>query len=155
MRSLLHRARARLNDVDGGGTERGSATLYLIGAAIAIFMIIGLVVDGGGQLREASRADDAAAQAARVAGQALSEATSQGTGSVILNEGAAIAAGQEALDILGVDGEVVIDGDRITVNTDVTYETIVLPMILISELPAHGTATVQITPGIDDAGVIS
>ena len=52
--------------------ERGSVTLWAVIITTAVLMIMGLVVDGGAQLRATQRADQVAREAARAAGQAVS-----------------------------------------------------------------------------------
>jgi len=52
-------------------SERGSVTVFVSVAALALLLMAGLVVDGGAKVRAIQRADAVAAEAARAAGQAI------------------------------------------------------------------------------------
>ena len=54
-----------------GDTQRGSVTVFFAVAAIGLFAMVGLVVDGGTKVKAIQRADRVAAEAARAAGQAI------------------------------------------------------------------------------------
>mgnify|MGYP002683303277 FL=1 len=48
--------------------ERGSITLWAVIITSAVLVVMGLVVDGAGQMRATQRADQVAREAARAAG---------------------------------------------------------------------------------------
>ncbi|NDL60199.1 hypothetical protein F7O44_24300 [Phytoactinopolyspora sp. XMNu-373] len=110
--------------------------------AVALIAIIGLVFDGGVKVRNMQRADNAAAEAARAAGQHI-DGTDLG-GGFGLDAGAAIAAARSYLAEAGVQGDVSISGDLITVTTITTEKTVFLSIIGITTITSHGEATVRI-----------
>lgn len=104
--------------------------------AVALIAIIGLVLDGGSKVQAGQRADNAAAEAARAAGQHIS--SDDVIGRTGLDTGAAIAAAYNYLAQAGVDGSVSVSGDRITVTTTVTER-----YVFLSILPGNGSFTVH------------
>lgn len=150
---MMRLLRARLAGQPG---DRGAiGTLFVIGTAVCALLVLGLVVDGGGTMRAAAAADAVAAQAARIAGQQLADGQAQASSNFILDQSAATQAGYDVLAAHGMTGSITVDGDRVTVTTQDTYDTIVLSFINWETIQVDGTATVQVTPGIDDEGVIS
>lgn len=113
---------------------------------IAFMAVIGLVFDGGGKIAAMQRADTAAAEAARAAGQHITGTDLLGGSG--LDRSAAVAAARNYLDAAGVHGTVGINGDTITVNTRTRGETRFLSIIGITSFQATGEATVQITTGM-------
>ncbi|CAM5676078.1 hypothetical protein SANTM175S_09011 [Streptomyces antimycoticus] len=73
--------------------DDGSVSLLLVGAALMGFLVIGLVVDGGGAMSAQSRADYAAQEAARAGGQQIDPAQAIPGQAIIVDPGAARAAG--------------------------------------------------------------
>ncbi|WP_343074344.1 pilus assembly protein TadG-related protein [Phytoactinopolyspora limicola] len=122
--------------------ERGAIGLVASILAVALIAIIGLVFDGGVKVRNMQRADNAAAEAARAAGQHI-DGTDLG-GGFGLDTGAAMAAARSYLAEAGVQGDVSISGDLITVTTITTEKTVFLSIIGITTLTSHGEATVRI-----------
>lgn len=55
----------------GRHRDSGGISILLAICLTAVLMVIGLSVDGGGVMRTTQRADDIAAEAARVGGQAI------------------------------------------------------------------------------------
>jgi len=130
-------------------SERGaSQTIFLIGVATSLMLVIGLVVDGGGKLNAIEHANAAAQQAARIAGQHLSAQGAQSGGGAVADHTAAISAAEQALSVQGVDGTVAISGDQVTVTTTASYDTVFLPIIGITSLTGTGQATARIAEGI-------
>ncbi|WP_216853232.1 pilus assembly protein TadG-related protein [Phytoactinopolyspora halotolerans] len=126
--------------------ERGSITAMLAVLAVALIAVIGLVYDGGSKIAAMQRADNAAAEAARAAGQYITGADLiGGTG---LDRTAAIAAAHTYLAEAGVNGNVSISGDLITVTTTTTEATVFLSIIGITSVAGEGQATVRITEGL-------
>lgn len=126
---------------DGGarsGAERGSVTLWVAVMVIAFFAIIGLVVDGGGAVRATQEADAIAREAARAAGQAITQsAQAAGNKTVTLDTATARFAAQKYLASAGAAGRVSVDGATITVTATVRYQ----PMFLTALGPLAVTGT--------------
>jgi len=95
--------------------ERGSATVWMISATAASFLMVALVLDGGTMLRARSDAFALAGSAARVGAQELDpDAAVEG-----LNALDPIAAEHAALDYLdahGATGTATVNGDTVTVT---------------------------------------
>jgi Flp pilus assembly protein TadG len=108
----------------------------------AIIMVIGAAVDGGGRLREAQRAQDIAAEAARAGGQEINTGQAIAGGSKVLDPDAAIAAAQGYLHSAGVVGTaVVVDTTHIKVTVTIPYHTVLLGFMGIDTLTVSATAT--------------
>lgn len=127
------------------GDDRGSFTVYAIASMTMFVIIIGLVVDGGGQIRNLQRADTAAQEAGRAAGQAVNPVVvTRGDGGQI-NPGAAAVAARFYLAAAGVHGTVTVTGaTTLQITTTTSYSPVFLGIIGVGALPASGTAQVQL-----------
>lgn len=126
--------------------ERGSTSLFFAGVAMALFMVVGLVVDGGGMIKATQEADQIAQQAARQAGQAVSaDSIVQGDRKVTLDPAAAKAAGSKYIAAAGATGSVTISGDKIRVQTNYPYRPLFLSIVGIGSLTAEGSAEIDST----------
>jgi len=131
--------------------ERGSVSLFLIVAVMAVFLAIALVVDGGGKVRSLQRANNLAAEAARAGGQAINPAQAiQGQG-VSVNASVARATAEHFLDQAGVEGSVtVVNGTRLHVQVTTSYQPVFLGLAGLGEpLTTTGTAEVELVRGIE------
>jgi Flp pilus assembly protein TadG len=130
--------------------ERGSISLFFVIAAVALFLTIGLVVDGGGKIRAMQRADAVAAEAARQGGQAIQAGRAIRGEGVEVDSAAAAAAARTYLRSAEVTGDVkVITGTRLEVNTTTTYQPVFLGIIGIGPLTVHGHAEVRLIRGLE------
>ncbi|TDD96025.1 pilus assembly protein TadG-related protein [Jiangella asiatica] len=126
--------------------ESGSFTLIFAVVMVALIAIVGLAYDGRAQLTAQQRADAAAGEAARAAGQEIDGSVI--TGSPGLHRTRAVAAARAYLKAAGVRGTVSVSGTRIVVRTDASEPAAILPLIGITTLEATGTATVEIATGL-------
>ena len=129
--------------------DRGSVTLFLLVAALAMLLAVGLVVDGGGKLLTARQARAAAAEAARAAGQAVAPAGAVQGGQARPSPSAAVAAGRHYLAAAGVPGTVTITGDRVEVRTTLTYPPKVLTLIGVGPQTVTARAQARLARGLD------
>ncbi|MCA0253359.1 MAG: hypothetical protein LCH76_13950 [Actinobacteria bacterium] len=128
--------------IPGRTDERGSVTLWVAVMVIAFFMVVGLVVDGGGKIRATQEADAIAREAARSAGQSLTRsAQASGDRAVTLNIPAARSAAQRYLSAAGATGTVSVDGATITVTATITYEPMFLTVL--GPMTVTGKATAR------------
>jgi len=129
--------------------ERGSATLWAVLAVSGALMVMGLVVDGGAQMRAVQRADQVAREAARAAGQAITGDPVLGRpGLVDVSEGRRAATAY--LKAAEVDGAVDVNGTQITVTTHIRYTPVMLSAFGINGVTVTGSAdaqTVQVYQG--------
>jgi hypothetical protein len=103
-------------------------TVFVAVCVVALIGIIGVAVDGGGQMRATERADHVAGEAARAGGQAIDPTTAISGESIVVKPQDAIAAAQAYLQSVGATG---------------TYATKFLPVVGIGSMPVtgHGSAT--------------
>jgi len=139
---MTARARRRRHD------DAGNITLFVVVMAVAFFGIIGLAVDGAGKVRAMQRADHAAQEAARTAGQQLAASTVMTGGAVALDAARARTAAQAYLKQAGVSGTVTVDGATVTVTTSTTYKPIFVSLLGIGTMTATGSATARTVRGI-------
>ncbi len=128
--------------------DRGSVSVFFVVAAIAMLVLIGLVVDGGGKIRALQKADAAAAEAARQGGQAIVAAPAVEGEGVQVDAAAARAAAQAYLDQSGVEGSAsIVNGTQLTVTTTKTYRPIFLSLVGVDSIAVTGGATVRLARG--------
>ena len=134
--------RARLHR---GDRERGSVSLFFVMVTLALLVIIGLVVDGGAQIRNRQRADTSAQEAARAAGQAVNPAAAINGDGAQIQLGTAQAAAQQYLASAGVQGNVTTTGGTtVHVHTTTTYSPAFLGVIGVGSLSASADADVRV-----------
>jgi hypothetical protein len=142
---LRHRVDRRL----GAGRDDGAFTLMAVVFAAALFLMVGLAVDGGGRLAALARADDIAAEAARAAGQAIDLPQAINGTADVVDRAAATAAAQQYLVDAGATGDVqVIDGGTaVTVTVHIVYRPKLLNAIRLGPWTETGVATAQLVTG--------
>lgn len=120
--------------------ERGSATIWLVTAAFAMSILIGLAVDLGGQVHAQQRAHDLAAQAARTGAEEVLAAPAVEGRYARIDSAAAVRAARTYLAHSGVTGTVRVRGFRIDVRVTDTYHPRFLGIVGISRVQVHGSA---------------
>jgi hypothetical protein len=132
------------------GRDRGSISLFAVIATVALIIIIGLVVDGGGRIQAQQRAQAAAREAARAGGQALQAALAIRGQGVYADTAAARTAARGYLAGAGVSGGVSIsNGTVITVDTTETYQPVFLSIIGIGTVTVRGHAQARIVRALN------
>lgn len=133
--------------------ERGSITVFVAVAAVGLLVMLGLVVDGATKVRAIQRADRAAAEAARAAGQAIDLPTAVVGDAPSVQPQAAAAAAEGFLRDAGLAGAVgVLDGGRrIQVTVSVQEDTVMLGLIGIHQLTGTGRAEAVLVRGVTGA----
>ncbi|MBD5830598.1 hypothetical protein AWH69_03985 [Janibacter melonis] len=127
--------------------DRGSLSAYFIGATLAVVPLVGLVVDGGGQVRATQHADLVADEAARSAGQMVDASDAIKGDRIVLSPRAAEAA-REYVQSQGleVDSVIIEPGAReVTVRTRTTYEPVFLGAIGLGPWTIEGESTASVT----------
>ncbi|WP_351230089.1 pilus assembly protein TadG-related protein [Streptomyces sp. NPDC002133] len=111
-------------------------------SAIAIFMVMGLLVDGGGALNAGNRATSLAQEAARTAGQQLDPAQAIEGTAITIDPDAAVGAAQDYLAAAGVQGDVTITdgGQTLTVTVHDSYDTYFAQVVGAGTISVTGTA---------------
>jgi hypothetical protein len=140
--------RDRRGDQFDRARDAGRVSVFLAIGLFAVFMIIGLSVDGAGQLFAMQRAHNIAAEAARAGGQAIDEGQAIDGGRKVLDPVAAPAAAKAYRNAAGGTGAepvIDLDGQAISVDVDLTYEPIMLSFFgWGNEIVVHGTAKAQL-----------
>ena len=127
-------------DREAGGTS----TLYAVILTVAIFAIVGLVVDGGAMLTAHQQADSIARQAARTAGQEIQvDPTSRRPAAAAKG----LAAGRAYAHDHGCEtSTVTISGPTITATCSIRYNPLFLPGTYLATRTANATAETVVTP---------
>lgn len=125
--------------------DRGSVSLLLVVMVAALFVSVGLVVDGGAKLRAVQQATAAAGEAARAATQQVDTGTVQLRGRAHLNPVSARHAAQETLAGAGVEGTVTVTDGQVHVDASVTRPTLFLGLLGLTQVTGHGSATADLT----------
>ncbi|MGW6564947.1 TadE/TadG family type IV pilus assembly protein [Streptomyces sp. NPDC054975] len=143
MRSHVQHFAAQLRAARGSRSrDRGSMSLYFALSTLAILMVMGLLVDGGGALNAANRATSLAQEAARAAGQQLDPAQAIEGTAITIDPDAAVGAAQDYLADAGVQGNVTVTdgGQTITVAVTDTYNTFFAQFVGKGTITVTGTA---------------
>lgn len=124
--------------------QRGvSLSTFFAVVVLALLLVAGLVVDGGAQAVAARRAELVASAAARAAADETATARLAGRKP---DAAAAIAAAHRVLATSGdVSGDVRLVAGRVRVTTASGADTVVLSLIGIRRLNAHGSAEAELT----------
>jgi putative Flp pilus-assembly TadE/G-like protein len=113
---------------------------------LALFLMVGLAVDGGGKMRAQMHADNIAAEAARAAGQAIDVPQAVAGTADVVDTQLATNAADAYLKNAGVVGTVIVlpSGREITVIVEITYQTKFLDLIHIDSWTETGSATAEL-----------
>lgn len=129
--------------------QEGSITAFVAVMLLALFALMGLVVDGGSALTAHQAATDEAEQAARAGAGALSVDALR-SGSVELDPQAAVRAAEAFTVAAGHPGTASVSGGVVTVHIAYRIPTEILGVVDISALPVSASAS-----AFDLAGVTS
>lgn len=121
--------------------ERGSATPFILILAVGLLIMVGLVVDGGGQVNAKDQANSVAQSAARAAVVNISDATG---GTPVIDAASAQTAAQTYIAAAGKTGTVTINGNNVTVTVTSNYQTVFLSLAGINTLTGSATSTAQL-----------
>lgn len=124
--------------------ERGSATIWMVTAAFAMSILVGLAVDLGGQAHAQQRTHDLAAQAARTGAEEVLAAPAIEGRYAAIDTAAAGRAARTYLAQAGVTGSVRVRGNLIHVHATDRYRTQFLSIIGISSVRVHGNAEAEL-----------
>ena len=138
--------------------ERGSFAFAVIFWALMAMMLAGLVVDGGLALTERQRAGDIAEQAARAAANDLDQNALRNGQYVLAGDACqraelvgSAAGGAKAVVTCGGVGSLTLPNGLVvptmTVNVEITYDPILLGMVMKGPVFANASATAHPQPG--------
>lgn len=145
-RAIFRAALSRPRRVRVGlGDEQGSVSLWLAVASFALILLVGLVVDVGGQVHTQQRAYDLAAQAARTGGQQILPGAAARGRIPRVQLAAAVRAARAYLAASDMTGSVTLTGgDTLSVRTTGTYRPVFLTVIGLREMTVTGHADAQL-----------
>jgi Flp pilus assembly protein TadG len=130
-------------------SQRGSATVFLLGFAAVLMVGAGLVVDGGLALNKRSQLTDDAEQAARSGANAIDVDTLRSTGVLTVNPDAARAVATDFLSQRGYTNiSVVVNGNEVNTSAEAAVDTAILSLIGIDKFTVTGQATATPETGI-------
>lgn len=126
----------------GRRDERGQALSTFVGVVVAaLFLVTGLVVDGGAKAAITREAEAVAAHAARAGADAGGVSRAAGAP---LDLSAVRSAAQAVLEDRGVQGIVAVEASGVRVTTRTSTRTVFLSVLGINELAASGEATASL-----------
>jgi hypothetical protein len=129
--------------------ERGSLTVFVSVFCLALFVLIGLVVDSGRAISARSAAMSEAEQAARVgAGQISVDALR--VGQVEVDPAGAIRAATEYLASIGQAGSTSVVGQTVTVHITSEESTVILGIIGIRRIEISVSASANDLHGVTE-----
>jgi Flp pilus assembly protein TadG len=130
-----------------GSKEVGSLSIFVAVLAIALFALVGLVVDAGRAIAARCAAMDQAEQAARAgAGQLSIDALR--SGQVSLNASAAVQAADSYLVAVGEVGSARVDGNTVTVTIEGSEPTVLLGIVGIHRIDISAVASATDVHGV-------
>lgn len=130
----------RPNGVRNMDRQEGSITAFLAFFAVALFALMGLVLDGGNAMNAQQAAYDEAEQAARAGAGALS-VDGLRAGSIEIDTQAAIAAAEAYTVSSGHPGTASVTDGKVTVIVRYRIPTSILGIVGISSLSVSATAS--------------
>jgi hypothetical protein len=129
-------ARLRNRELGSESGEGGGIAFLMLGAAVALLMVLGLVLDGSVKAHALDRANQLAYEAARAGLQTVNPSASR------VDAVAVDAAVENYLAVHGVSGTAAIADQQVIVEVTITEPTKMLSMVGIDSMTVtgHGTA---------------
>ena len=129
--------------------ERGSVSVWLALAAVAMVLCVGIAVDLGGHVHAQQRARNIAAQAARSAGEELAAAQAVRGQTPTVDVAAAKRAASAYLAQAGVTGSVSVrSGNVLDVTVTDSYTPMFLTSIGVGTLTVTGHSTARLVRAV-------
>ena len=134
-------------------SDRGSVSVWLALATIAMVVCVGIAVDLSGDVHAQQRATDLAAQAGRAAGEQVAAAPAIRGNTPTVDPAAATRAATTYLARAGVTGTITFrSGNVIDVTVHGTYTPLFLSMIGIRHLTVTGHSTARLERAVQGVG---
>ena len=134
--------------------DRGTATVFVVGLALILLALAGLVVDGGLAINARERVADDVEQASRAGAERVDVLTLRQSGVVRLDPAAAQLAAEQFLAARGyAAGDVTVTADANTVHTQAqrTVSTALLSLVFINSFTVSAQARARPASGITAA----
>ena len=127
-------------------------TAFLVGLAASLLALAGLVLDGGLALATKVQAAGAAEAAARAGAQAIDLAAYRSDNRLQLEPAEARQKARAHLSAAGVDGEVTVYGNTVTVVVTTSQRTQLLELVGISGIEVQATGHASPHRGVTTPG---
>lgn len=124
-------------------------SVFTVVLAVALFALVGLVVDVGRAIAARCAAIDQAEQAARAGADQLSVSAIR-SGQISLDPAAAIAAADSYLGALGDSGSTRVTGDVVTVTIEGSEPTVMLGIVGIRQISISAVASATDVHGVSE-----
>jgi Flp pilus assembly protein TadG len=136
-----------MTTLDRSSREAGSLSVFVLILAVALFALVGLVVDAGRAIAAKGAAMDEAEQAARTGADQVSvDALRQGR--VEIEPSAAVQAAQAYLNAVGQSGTASVSGSTVTVRIDESEPTVILSIVGIDRISISAVASATNVHGV-------
>lgn len=126
-----------------GGDDRGQVTAFAVGIFLALWLLAGIVLDGGLTLAGKTEAMDTAQEAARTGAQQLDLARLRHHDEIHVLNKQAIQAARRYVASTGDSGTVSVTGDAVTVQVTHHQTMQILQLVGVRTLTVHATATAR------------
>jgi Flp pilus assembly protein TadG len=127
--------------------EKGSFTAFMAVFCVALFVLIGLVVDAGRAIAARSAAMSEAEQAARAGAGQLSVGALR-SGQVEIDPVAAVQAADAYLAAIGQPGTASVVGQMVTVHISTDEPTVILGIVGVNRIVVSVTASAANVHGV-------
>jgi hypothetical protein len=130
--------------------ERGSATIFMIGFAMVLFLCAGLVIDGGLAINKRMRIADDAEQAARIGADSIDVNEFRRTEDLVVNQNLARQRINGYMSALGYGSgnfEVKFPDGHVWVRVNAPSKTYILQLVGVSYHPFASAEAVPDTGG--------
>ncbi len=129
------------------GADDGSFTVFLAVLALALFALIGLVVDGGRAVAAQSAAAGESEQAARLGADQISVQALR-SGIVAIDPANASRAAYAYLQSVGTSGTVTISGQTVVVHVQSSVPTVILGIVGVEQIGVSASASATNVHGV-------
>jgi hypothetical protein len=130
-------------------TDRGSISAFVVLLLVAIFVLLGLVVDGGLAASARQQAAEEAEQAARAGAGSISVVALR-SGQLQIDDAAAIATAEQFMVAAGHPGVATVSSGRVQVEISYRIHTVILGIVGVTTLPVSATATAVDVSGVTE-----
>lgn len=124
--------------------QRGSISILVVVAAVALLLVVALVVDGGRKIQAVADASSLAQESARAAAQALDPAALAEGRPAAVDPARAQAEAEAYLAAAGAQGTVITTATTIEVHVTISRPTVFLGAIGFTSLTATGAGTAEL-----------
>ncbi|HUC36254.1 MAG TPA: pilus assembly protein TadG-related protein [Acidimicrobiales bacterium] len=132
---------------DALSRDSGSLSVFVAVLAVALFALVGLVVDAGRAVAARAAAMDQAEQAAR-AGAAQVSIDALRAGQIALNPASAVQAAEKYLANVGQSGSASVLGQTVTVRISESEPTVMLGIVGIHRIDISVVASATNVHGV-------